>query len=192
MLRDLSNRYLLLRHGPSLANQAGIIISDTDEGIHGWGLVDGACLEIEKELGKAPMPQDLIMYSSPFKRAVETARCAAEAAGCADIFIAYELRERYFGSFNKTDDSNYPIVWKQDEKNDGNRENGVESPLEVLSRIEGFILGIDKQHSGKTIILVSHGDPLNILLCGVSGRNPGIHRNVVKPMETGELRPLFA
>jgi len=186
----LTNSYLLLRHGRSLANQAGIIISNSDDGIGGWGLAEGACIEVVKSLEGRHLPSGTIFYTSPFKRALETARCAAESIGSDTIIEAAELGERYFGKFDKSEDRNYLNVWQLDAGNPENTSDGVESSRSVFRRMYELILDIDQQYVGKTIILVSHGDPLDILLTAVAGMEVSRHRDI-ESMKTAELRPLL-
>ena len=47
---------------------------------------------------------------------METAHVAAEAMGLSQstIQVAAELRERYFGQYDLTADTHYPIVWGKD------------------------------------------------------------------------------
>jgi len=191
VLKNLQNYYLLLRHGRSLANQAGIIISSTDDGTGAWGLAEGACLEIQKSMEAIDMTAPVIFFSSPFKRAIETAQCACESFPRGRMEIASELRERFFGSYDRTADKNYHVVWQMDKKSSDNTFNGVESPLEVMERLTFFIGKTEDAYSGETIILVSHGDILNILLTDAAGLDIRGHRDIAS-MNTAELRPLFS
>jgi len=187
---NLTNSYLLLRHGRSLANQAGLIISSSDDGIGGWGLAEGACIEVAKSLDGLSLPSGTIFYTSPFKRALDTARCAAEFIGSDTIIEAAELGERYFGKFDKGEDRNYSRVWQLDAGNPENIRDGVESTRSVFRRLGKLISEIDNQYNGQTIILVSHGDPLDILLTAAAGLEVCRHREI-EAMKTAELRPLL-
>jgi len=186
---SLKNRYYLLRHGRSLANQAGLIISSPLSGISGWGLAEGACSEVVRSLKNRDLPRDTVFYSSPFKRALETAECAAESIGSETIIEAPELGERFFGIFDEGEDIHYSRVWELDSGNPDNGSFGVESPRSVFRRLSEFIYRIDLQYDEKTLVLVSHGDPLDILLTAAAGKDISRHRDI-ETMKTAELRLL--
>ncbi|MCK5736906.1 MAG: histidine phosphatase family protein [Spirochaetaceae bacterium] len=191
MCKNLRNRFLLMRHGYSLANQEGLIISNPEEGIEHWGLASGADKGIRKSLDGWNLLNETIIFSSPFKRAVETARYTASHLLSGNIKIIPALRERFFGLYDKTKDDNYNRVWLDDIDNPDNHKNGVESPEEVSRRLIELIIETDRLYTGKTIILVSHGDPLNILLTYYSGMSVDRHRDI-KSMKTAELRELLS
>ncbi len=180
-----------MRHGRSLANNAGIIISSLEDGSEGWGLAEGSSLNIRAALKGSGLPRDTVFFSSPLKRALETAWCAADFLSAGEVRIDKDLRERFFGDFEGTDDKNYHRVWQDDGNNPDNSNHRVESPRAVLLRLEKFILKVDRFYSHRSICLVSHGDPLNILLTHAAGLGVEEHRNIVS-MKTSELRPLFS
>jgi len=179
-----------MRHGRSLANNAGIIISCLEDGTGGWGLAEDSAQDIRVSLKGRGLSRDTVFFSSPFKRALETARCAADYLSAGEVSIDKALRERFFGDFEGTDDTNYNQVWLDDGRNPDNRNHSVESPREVLHRLTDFIRRVDVLYSGRNICVVSHGDPLNILLTHADGLGVEDHRNIVS-MKTSELRPLY-
>lgn len=187
---NFNNRYFILRHGRSLANEEGIIVSNMQDGVEGWGLVRESAANIRDSLNRYDLSSDTVIFTSPFKRAYETALVAAQVLNCGAPIIAAPLRERFFGSLDKKADSYYPDVWADDALNSGNTKSGVESPAEVLSRLTDFIIETDSNFSDRTILMVSHGDPLNILLTYAAG-SPLINHMKIDPMKTAELRNLF-
>ena len=187
-ISDLKNNYLCMRHGRSLANAEGLIISDPATGINGWGLAQDAELDLRRNLAQITKDPGMIVLTSPFRRARETAGLAVEFLGCKEEVIEPDLRERYFGEMDGKSDTNYPLVWSDDLNNPDNTRYGVESPRAVLDRILGLIVKIESQWSEQTLILVSHGDPLDILLAWSVGKTPDDHMNT--GMQTGEIRPL--
>ena len=70
-----------------------------------------------------------------------------------------------------------------------NSRGGVESPSAVFRRLWRLIAEIESQGGNSTVLLVSHGDPLNILLTGTAGLGLERHRDI-PPMETAEIREL--
>ena len=180
-----------MRHGRSMANEAGIILSNPAEGIHGWGLVEGAEEEIRVSVERSDLPVDTLIYSSPFKRATETAWYTAGIIACPEPNIDEALMERYFGSFDKSGEHYYRDIWSEDAENSRNNLHGVESPTDVLNRLMKFLFEKESDFSDRTILLVSHGDPLNILFTHFSGLPVNKHRDI-EPIGTAELRPLLS
>lgn len=179
-----------MRHGRSLANEAGLIISNITDGTAGWGLALNSDSDIRDSVKGSELSSDTVIFSSPFKRAYETALVAAEVLKCNPPLPAAPLRERFFGSLDKKSDSHYPDVWADDAANSDNNNLGVESPAEVLMRLSDFVMKTDSEFSGRTILLVSHGDPLNILLTHAAGLPLTGHMKI-RAMKTAELRNLF-
>jgi probable phosphoglycerate mutase len=190
-LRQLKNRYHLMRHGRSLANEQGLIISHLSTGTGGWGLSSNALPGILKFLETFPLPGNTRVYSSPFLRAVETASVAAQVYGCPAPVITSDLRERYFGNLDGGPDSGYAEVWREDEMTNHNCARNVESPSAVLERLIRLIRHIEAEFRDSNVLLVSHGDPLDILLTHAAGLPEGRHRNIPS-MKTGEIRRLFS
>ncbi|CAI5985360.1 unnamed protein product [Closterium sp. NIES-65] len=106
----LRNRYVLLRHGRSLANERGLIVSSLENGVAAeFGLAAegrqqaqraGRQLsELLEQRGVAG--RDVVVLASPFSRTQQTAALAAKELGIhvlgTRFQTAEELRERYFG-----------------------------------------------------------------------------------------------
>lgn len=72
--------------------------------------------KLAASIGTGAQLRDLVIHASPFTRTVQTAHVAAKAMGLAQssVYIAEELRERYFGKYDLTADNAYPIVWGED------------------------------------------------------------------------------
>lgn len=54
----------------------------------------------------------------------------------------------------------------------------VESAADVAKRAASFIIDLENVYSGKNILLVSHGDLLQILQTYFENRSPTDHRNI--------------
>jgi broad specificity phosphatase PhoE len=65
----------------------------------------------------------------------------------------------------------------------------VEPVAAVLDRATGFIADLERQHSGRDILLVSHGDTLQILQAGFLRIDPSRHRSLPH-LATAEFRRL--
>lgn len=184
-----TNRYYAFRHGESTANVARMIISDPAAGTMDYGLSEKGKSQVERvanftnELGF-----DVKIYSSDFLRARETALIAHRLlATQSPVQFTPQLRERYFGELNGCSDDNYRKVWAVDATNPDHHQFGVESANEVVARGAKLIAAIDTEHSGKTILLVAHGDVLQIMQTWFEGVSAACHRQLT-PLNTAEVR----
>jgi len=175
---NTKNRYIGLRHGQSEANVMGVISSKPSVGTVTHRLTDlgktqakESAPELLKELNfdEKQLAEDLIFVSSDFTRAYETAEGCIQALELIHnkkysypIQIRKELRERYFGSYDAKPLIYYNRVWTLDAINGDNTEYSVESVNQVIHRISGLIQDLEQQYEGKTIVLVSHADTLQI------------------------------
>jgi broad specificity phosphatase PhoE len=187
----LNNRYFLMRHGHSLANESGKILSNPKIGTKGWGLTEKGRKQIKEGVKKAIasglLDKSVIVYSSDFSRAWESAVLAAELLGAPSPQKDIRLRERFFGDYEQTSDSNYEKVWAMDKENGANTQEGVESPDHVQGRIMTLIADLEERHKDCSILLVSHGDALQIGQTWFEGRLACQHR-LLNHLETGEIR----
>ena len=188
----LSNRYFVMRHGHSLANQQGIIVSHPENGIPGFGLsVSG-----ESQVSTTIPPDSLLdtstmIISSDFKRARESAEIICKMLNCKTaIHFDVRLRERNYGNLELSTDKNYARVWKMDKNNPDNQSLGVESPNQVMCRVSDLIIDYETIFSGETLLLVSHGDALQILQASFQKEDASRHRSQ-QHLETAEIRRLI-
>ncbi|HVU59739.1 MAG TPA: histidine phosphatase family protein [Candidatus Saccharimonadales bacterium] len=188
LTKKLTNRYYVMRHGQSKANLQNIIVSHPQNGTH----MDYALTELGKQQAYASAKQsslssDTVIYASDFSRARETAEIVREVLGTPVVHITIALRERHFGDWEKSDSANYHTVWASDKTNADHREHNVESVNAVLDRVTRFILSLEKRYTDKDILLVSHGDTLQILQTAFENTSPTEHRGL-RHLETAEIR----
>ncbi|KAK9164947.1 hypothetical protein Scep_000138 [Stephania cephalantha] len=174
----LGNEYWILRHGRSVPNEKGLVVSSLENGqraeyqlaSEGVNQAQLAGELLQKELKEKNIPvENVRICYSPFSRTSHTAKVVAsvlnlpfEGPQCKAI---EELRERFFGaSFELGSHDRYPEIWALDEKDPFMRaEEGGESVADVVSRLTTAMVNIEKQFQGCAIVIVSHGDPLQIL-----------------------------
>jgi probable phosphoglycerate mutase len=184
------NTFLLLRHGHSLANERGLIISSPEVGLHQFGLSESGREQIvgcvERDRGRLRSVSRI--YSSDYLRTMETTRIVADRLG-----VRFEssplLRERFFGVWDGKSNSHYETVWKNDLIDPGNSIGNVESVQAVADRMSKLVRSLDDEASDQTFLLVSHGDPLQIMMAVARGIDLRFHRSQ-RPIETGQLRVL--
>jgi probable phosphoglycerate mutase len=185
----LRNRYFVMRHGQSKANLAGIIVSRVETDASGdYGLSETGREQVLAAARSCQLPAGTLVCSSDFARAAQTARIMAEYLGSPRVVFTPALRERCFGAWEGTPTANYHEVWAADEAGAGG--NGVEPPPRVLDRATTFILDLEGRHAGLDILLVSHGDTLQILQAGFGRMDPARHRHLPH-LETAEIRPMW-
>ncbi|CAI0407717.1 unnamed protein product [Linum tenue] len=173
----LRNRYWVLRHGKSIPNEKGIIVSSMENGIRPeYQLAEEGVIQAQlagelllKELKENGIPLDSVRICySPFARTSHTARVAASALSIPfegpQCKVIEDLRERYFGpSFELKSHDKYAEIWALDEKDPFAQPEGGESVNDVATRLSTVISKLELEFERCAILVVSHGDPLQIL-----------------------------
>ncbi|WP_447927331.1 histidine phosphatase family protein [Vreelandella sp. EE27] len=169
------NRYLLMRHGHSLANEQGLIISAPAQGLNAFGLSETGERQLAAVVADWRWPTPSRIVHSDFLRTTHTAQRVAEAFGLS-LEKEPRLRERYFGSLDGQGDRFYPSVWALDAENADHQTHQVESVSQVAARMQAVIEEMESRLEGEVVLLVSHGDPLQILLTALNARPLTEHR----------------
>lgn len=194
MQREWRNRYLGVRHGVSEANERGVIVSTAENGLSQWGLSAhgaAACRARFRltwpnvEAGQ----RDWLVVTSDFRRAVETAVILCETLEIPEWSVDPDLRERRFGALELGPSKHYAAVWARDRARLPPDVPGVEPPSVVATRMLAVMERLEAEHANRTILLVSHGDPLQILATTLQGRPSDRHREQ-RAWENAEVRCL--
>lgn len=187
---SLQNRYYGFRHGQSEANVLNKIISDPKVGTKRFGLSDaGREQVIESVRANRAVLERAVLYSSDFLRAKETAEVIANESGLSEsIHFDRRLRERFFGDFDGGDHEAYVRVWSADRQSAKDSKNGVEPVIHVAERVSALIRELEKEMTGRDIVLVGHGDPLQITEAWLHGDELENHR--AHRFDTAEVRLL--
>ena len=195
-MKELKNRYFILRHGESKANVAKIILSHPQEGVKKeYTLTNEGENQVRKSVEqvkeKGQLDKETIIYSSPFSRCKRTAEVTKEVLGIkSEIIFDDKLRERWFGDWEGQHNSNYQKVWDKDKIDAKHKKFNVESAKEVQERTLSLIKDLESKYSGKKILLVSHGDALQILQTGFLNKSPTEHRELPH-LHTAEIKELI-
>ncbi|GMH23640.1 hypothetical protein Nepgr_025483 [Nepenthes gracilis] len=173
----LRNRYWVLRHGKSIPNEKGLIVSSLENGMlaeyqlasEGVKQAQLAGELFQKELNNVGMPLESVRICySPFARTAHTAKIVAsvlnfpfEGPQCKMI---EDIRERYFGPrFELESHDRYQEIWAVDEKDPFERPVGGESAADVAARLVKAMDKMEMEFQRCAILVVSHGDPLQML-----------------------------
>lgn len=202
----LANRFRVMRHGQSKANEAGIIVAAIESDRRGdYGLSELGLRQARAAADACGLPADTVICSSDFARARQTAEIVRARLGAAEVTVAEALRERGFGDLEGATVASYARVWEADEAHEAHeaheagqagadeagagRAHGVEPAAAVLDRVTALVAGLERRYSGRDILLVSHGDTLQILEAGFLRLDPSRHRRL-PPLATAEIREL--
>ncbi|KAK1559162.1 hypothetical protein Q3G72_011323 [Acer saccharum] len=173
----LHNRYWILRHGKSIPNEKGLIVSSLENGTRpeyqlapdGVNQAQLAGELFLKELNQNNIAiENVRIYYSPFSRTTHTAKVVASVLNLPfdgpQCKVMEDLRERYFGpTFELMSHEKYPEIWALDEKDPFIPPEGGESVNDVASRLAVAMATMESEFQGCSILVVSHGDPLQIL-----------------------------
>lgn len=113
------------------------------------------------------------LFSSPILRAKETAGIISVATGLPIVFDD-RLWEVGMGRFNEHNQKELLEKYPDPQMRlNPDQTDGMESFLHVRSRLEEFLDELKEKYSGKKVILVSHGDPLEQLHGILTYEGPG-------------------
>lgn len=185
---DTRNRYWVLRHGESIANTTGRIVSrPTSEALVTCGLTERGRAQVEHTVRGSRPSGPVLVVASDFARAVQTAEIATTVWGASTALLDQRLRERDFGRLDGGDVSGYEQVWAADAVHD--RLDDVETVGDVLARVVDLTDDLEERSDGQDVVLVAHGDVLQIAQSWFAGIDPARHRTLPH-LANAELRAL--
>jgi broad specificity phosphatase PhoE len=190
MSTRLENTFYAMRHGQSRANVQGIVVSRIDTDNSGdYGLSDLGRQQARDAASRCGLGNGTLIYSSDFARARQTAQIVRACLAAPPVTLVPALRERCFGDWEGTSVANYAEVWAADELDPGHGDHDVEPATAVLARALALVARLDASQAGQDILLVSHGDTLQILQAGLAGIDPARHRSLPH-LATAQVRKL--
>ncbi len=185
----MRNRYFLMRHGESLANLSGKIMSLPANGLDGFGLSQAGRQQAARSARASRLSADTLVLASDFLRTRQTSEVAAQTLGTAPPRFHSGLRERAFGELEGLSAERYHEIWAHDERDPRHTALGVESPVALVERLSQVLSELERDYSGRDILLVSHGDPLRFLQLFTAGR-PLTEHLKIRLFAPAEIRPL--
>ena len=189
-LNNLKNNYYVMRHGESLANVHGLIVSQPENGLKSYGLSKTGRRQIKAGIENSSLVASTRIIASDFKRTHETAILVHHLLACEhNLELDSRLRERNFGEFELGPDDVYGKVWAHDQLNSETEYLGVETASSVLQRSTAVIADLEQRFTNQQCLLVAHGDILQILQTAFSELAPFRHRELTH-LDTAELRLL--
>lgn len=164
-------RLLLARHGQTDWNAAGRIQGQTDTPLNEQGRAQAAALALR--LTRAGEYIDAL-YTSPQRRALETARIAGQALGLTPVVVD-SLREVSFGDWEGHSWEEIARRWPKEyaaylEDRLHTPPPGGESFAHLLGRVYPALAGIAAAGEG-TALVVCHSAVIKAVCCHMDGRS---------------------
>ena len=163
------NTYFAMRHGEA-ENNVTDIASTRDLHIH--HLTEDGKKVVSEQATELKGKIDLII-TSPFLRTRETSEIIRSTVGLAksDVLVDDRIGEiQISAEFEGTSWSNYEARFNSIQQRFECAPGDGESLTDLRKRMMEFLYGIEKTYSNRNILIVSHGDPLWMLIEGVSGK----------------------
>ena len=164
-VKKSGNTYLLMRHGEAENNVLRVVSSALPNNHH---LTEKGKTQARDAAERLKGKKVDMIVSSPLARAKETAEIVADILGYDAEKIVYDLRlrETGFGSFEGRTAAEYHENFPREKRF---REAPGETLADQKKRMTEFLYELEGTYKGKTILLVSHSDPLWMLCAGASG-----------------------
>lgn len=183
------NRYFAVRHGESVNNLSQELDCTNEKK---WPLTDTGRAQAV-HAGKELMEKGIdLVFASPLERTQETARVIAETLGLSSDAIVTDARigEINMGEFNGKSLEEF-FAFRRAHTFSEPFPAG-ESHADAKKRFGAFLYEIESKYQGKTILIVTHGIGLEMLMPIVSGSNAEDTRSLVDAdlPKNGELREL--
>ncbi|ALM54835.1 phosphoglucomutase [Halomonas huangheensis] len=178
-----------MRHGHSQANAMGLIVSSPEHGLLGYGLSAKGEEQLSRRISEWHLSAPQRILHSDFLRTTETAQRIADHFAIP-LEPDVRLRERFFGDCDLQPDNCYHDVWEQDAEDPSQQHRDVESVCQVAERLCALIAELEQRYDDTSLLLVSHGDPLQILLTAAARRPLNEHREI-SPLMPADVRPLI-
>jgi len=151
------NKYIFLRHGEAENNRIGVLSSWPEK--KKYSLTLKGVKEIEKLIPWFKKKKIDLIFSSDLLRTKETAQIIAGALG-KKIIYDKRLREHDFGVYNGRTHEDWHSLFGNKMDQYVVKPSGGENLKDVQKRIINFLKEADKKYEGKTILIVSHANPI--------------------------------
>ena len=159
-----TTKLCLIRHGETTWNTERRLQGHTDTPLNANGALQAR--QMAQALKDIKLTFD-VLYTSDLKRAADTANAVVELFGI-EAQVDSALRERHFGALQGLSipdaPSLRPDIWHAHIARDLDHDlEGGESIQQFALRVENALQKIQARHTGKTILIVSHGGTLDMM-----------------------------
>ncbi|QWE14558.1 histidine phosphatase family protein [Polynucleobacter sp. AP-Sving-400A-A2] len=159
-----TTKLCLIRHGETTWNAERRLQGHTDIPLNNKGIQQAR--QMAQAIKNTKLSFDAL-YTSDLKRAADTANAIVELFG-VEARVDSALRERHFGALQGLTIQEAPLlqptIWQAHIARDLEHElDGGESIHQFALRVQTVLDKIQEQHTGQTILLVSHGGTLDMV-----------------------------
>lgn len=142
---------IIVRHGETVENGLKIAQGQTDGTLTEKGKAENDTLG--RELQQFSFKT---IYSSPLGRALQTAEAIHRHNSEATLITDDRLMERHLGVLQG---QHYPEGYKE-----SGMYEGAETVHSMAERMSSFLSFVKQKHTGETVVMVSHGYVIKVLL----------------------------
>lgn len=165
-----STMLLLARHGETADNRRLVFQGQSGKALNALGRAQAK--RLAERMGHHPSSRPDVIIASDLERAHETARIVGEAIGLVPE-LDPELREvdvgAWTGKSHEEVQEQFPDEWDAWASGTDVRRGGGETYGELSVRIERAIARAATAHSGKRVLLVSHGGSIKAYVAKMLG-----------------------
>ncbi len=167
-IKRSGNTYFIVRHGEALFNTKNTLNANPETNNPLTESGRSETLQVAKELKSEGV--DLIFHS-PLPRTRETAQILKQTLNLKNDQVIEDnrLSEVTFGEFEGRSIEDYHSFFEFTRERMTKSPKGGETWDEVKNRISEFLYEIERVHTGKRILIVSHNGPLQMLQAGAEG-----------------------
>ncbi len=194
-LSVLRNHYYAMRHGQSEANVLGVAVGDPLRGVTGFGLTvvgrqQAMVSAAEFRESYTPSKNGTEIVASDFLRTRETAELLSKQLGnSTPVRLSERLRERSFGELEGMAHRHMAVLLEREGLARLIERYGCEPAASVQSRVVSIIRDLEHENRDKTLILVSHADPIQFLMAAFAGLPMNDQERIV-PLNCAEIAEL--
>jgi broad specificity phosphatase PhoE len=149
-------KLVLIRHGVTIENAANIAQGQTDGTLSEQGIRENETLALQLKDQTFSC-----IYTSPLGRALYTAKAIHQYHPDIPLIREDRLMERHLGILQERP---YPVPYAE-----ADVYEGMETATSMAARLNEFLQEIKQKHKTETVVVVSHGYLIKVLLSILHG-----------------------
>lgn len=149
-------KLIIVRHGVTLENAANIAQGQTDGTLSEQGIKENEYLAVQLKDHSFSC-----IYSSPLGRALQTAQAIHQYHPAIPLIRENRLMERHLGVLQE---GPYPSPYAE-----ADVYEGMETSASMADRLHELLEEIKRKHKNETVVFVSHGYLIKVLLSILHG-----------------------
>ena len=157
----MKNKYILLRHGQTIYQARNWDIFYPDDNV--VELTKKGKEQIKSAAKKFKNKGINFIYSSDFKRTRQTSEIVSQELGL-EVKFDKRLRDVEVGIFRGKRGEDFWALFSPKIKRFYKKPEKGESWRDAKKRLTDFISDVEKKHKNKKILIISHADPIWLLL----------------------------